>query len=281
MLDAAEAGHLDDASHGGELDGPVNRSILVEREVGPEAMIVRDVVVQVATQATLVLDNHVVEALAPQGADEAFDERILPGRVGRRQDFLDAEGVGRAAEDGGVDTVAIAEQEAGRHVVGPGFAQLLRCPGGGGVGGHVDVDNAPASVGEDHEHEQDAEGGGRDGEEVTRGELRDVVDEEGPPRLGGRSPLTSRPSQVLADGGLRDVEAELSEFGVNARGTPEGVGGVHLPDQGAQVGGEGGSPRPARPGPPAPSESERLPMPANDGVGRDDLDGAAPVVPEA
>ena len=91
--------------------------------------------------------------------------------MGRRQDFLDAEGVGRAAEDGGVDTVAIAEQEAWRHVVGPGFAKLLGGRGGGRMGRDVQVDDAPALVRQHHEDEQDMEGGGRDGEEVDRGEL--------------------------------------------------------------------------------------------------------------
>lgn len=142
-----EVRELDDRSLAGQLDGPVNRGVLVEREAGPEPMVVRDVLAQVAAQATLVPDDHVVEALAAEGADQAFGKRILPRRVGRHGDFLHVERAEGAAEDGRVDAVAIAEEEARRGVVRPGFAQLLRRPRGGGVGGHVDVDDVPAGVG--------------------------------------------------------------------------------------------------------------------------------------
>jgi len=38
--------------------------------------------VEVAKKRSLVPDDHMVEAFAPQAADQAFDERILPGRPG-------------------------------------------------------------------------------------------------------------------------------------------------------------------------------------------------------
>jgi hypothetical protein len=50
-------------------------------------MVVRDELVQVAAQPTLVPDNHVIEALAPKGTDQAFDGRLLPGCVGRGDGF--------------------------------------------------------------------------------------------------------------------------------------------------------------------------------------------------
>lgn len=53
-------------------------------------MILLDVPAVVAAQRPLVLDNHVVEALAPDGGNHAFNERSLPGRVGRGEDVVDA-----------------------------------------------------------------------------------------------------------------------------------------------------------------------------------------------
>jgi hypothetical protein len=41
----------------------------------------------VAAQGALVPDDNVIEALAPEGADHAFNERILPGRTRRGQHF--------------------------------------------------------------------------------------------------------------------------------------------------------------------------------------------------
>ena len=44
--------------------------------MGPERVIVGQVLLNVPAQRALVPDDHVVEALAPQGADHALDERI-------------------------------------------------------------------------------------------------------------------------------------------------------------------------------------------------------------
>ena len=52
---------------------------------------------------------------------------------------------------------------------------------------------------------------------------------------------------------------------------------MHLPDQRTDVGGHRGPVRPSRPRSPGPVQREPAPVPAHDGIGRDDLDGASPV----
>ena len=52
--------------------------------------------------------------------------------------------------------------------------------------GDVEVDDAPAVVGEHDEDEEDAQAGGGHGEEVDGDQVADVVGEERPPGLRGR-----------------------------------------------------------------------------------------------
>jgi len=54
---------------------------------------------------------------------------------------------------------AVAEQTGGRGLVREGVDELLGRPGGGGMLGDVEVDDAPAVVSEHNENEEDAETG--------------------------------------------------------------------------------------------------------------------------
>ena len=74
--------------------------------------------------------------------------------------------------------------------------------------------------------------------------------------------------QDLPDGGGADLVAESGEFAVDAAVPPGRVLGGQAQDQGAQSGGDGGTTRPSRRG--GPAAGEELPVPAQDGGGRDD-----------
>ena len=65
-----------------------------------------------------------------------------------------------------VDLVTVAQEIGRRRVVREGGHDLLGGPVGGGVLGHVEVDDAPAMVGEHDEDEEDAEPSGGHGEEI-------------------------------------------------------------------------------------------------------------------
>ena len=76
------------------------RGVLAQGEVGPDAMVVGKVVSQQATQVGLVQHDHMVEALAAQGPNEAFHVRILPRGPRGRLDFADPQGLEAAREHG-------------------------------------------------------------------------------------------------------------------------------------------------------------------------------------
>jgi hypothetical protein len=55
-----------------------------------------------------------------------------------------------------------------------------------------------------------------------------MVAQKRPPALARRSDV---PFHVLGDSGLRDLEAKLEKFAMDARRAPERVVEAHLPDQ--------------------------------------------------
>ena len=91
-------------------------------------MIVIDILAKESPQVLLVENNHVIETLAANTADDPFDVRALPRRARRRQDLLDAEPGDAPAEVPTVDLVAIPYQVTRRGVPGKGIDHLLRRP---------------------------------------------------------------------------------------------------------------------------------------------------------
>ena len=109
-------------------------------------------------------DENMIQALASDRADEALREGILPRALGRCQDFVDPYALHALPEHVTVDRVAIAEEIGGRGVLREGVHDLLGGPVGGGVLGHIEVDDAPAMMSEHDEDEEDAEPSGGYGE---------------------------------------------------------------------------------------------------------------------
>ena len=70
----------------------------------------------------------------------------------------------------------------------------------------------------------------RDGEKVHRRNGLAMVSEERQPLLDGISQGSPHPSR---DTPLREIEAQLEQFAVNARRSPGRIVGNHLKDQGA------------------------------------------------
>ena len=123
-------------------------------------MIVREVRGQSAAQVALAENDDMIQTLTPYRTNQALGEGILPEAVRRREDFLDPHALHAVPKLLAVDLVAVA-QEVGRcGVVREGVHDLLSGPAGGGVLGHVEVDNPAAMVGEHDQDEEDAEPSG-------------------------------------------------------------------------------------------------------------------------
>ena len=99
----------------------------------------------------LIADGHVVQTLAADRADDAFDVGILPGRARCRADGRETDGLDCPTQRRVEGRVAVVDEAP--RARGKGLAELLPSPCGRGVRRHVDMQDAPPVVGQDHEDE--------------------------------------------------------------------------------------------------------------------------------
>src|SRR5882724_9509655 len=214
MMQATDFGNLHDPARLGELDGPDVRRMLVEREVRASPMIAGEVAGQDAAQVAFAENQNVIQTLASDRADEPLRDGILPRAVRRREDFLDPHALHAVTELLAVDLVTVAQEIGGRGVVRGGVYDLLGGPVGGGVLGHVDVDDAPAVVSEHDENKEDAQARSWHREEIEGDQIADMVSEERSPGLRrGWAALREQPR----DGALGQVDAEFQQLTVDSR----------------------------------------------------------------
>src|ERR671919_2889340 len=88
MVQPADFGKLHDLPRGGKLDRSKVGCVLVQREVGWRLMVVGEVAGQDATKVALAQNKHVIQALAPDRADEPLHERVLPRALRRCENLL-------------------------------------------------------------------------------------------------------------------------------------------------------------------------------------------------
>src|SRR5438034_1584237 len=79
VMKAAEDGRRYDAAH--VLDRAIDRSVLVERPMSPQLIIVGGILRQNPAQVRFAQDNHMVDALASDRSDQPFGEAVLPRRA--------------------------------------------------------------------------------------------------------------------------------------------------------------------------------------------------------
>jgi hypothetical protein len=155
-MQTTEFGHLHDSAHGGALNWPDIRRILVERDMRARPVIVGEVTNEDTAEVAFAQDQNVVQTLASDGADEPFREGVLPRALRSGEDFTDPHALHALLKYVAVDAVAIAKEIRRCAVIGERLHDLLGGPVGGGVLGCVEVDDASAMVNEHDENEQDA-----------------------------------------------------------------------------------------------------------------------------
>src|SRR6516225_1550888 len=110
------------------------------------------IVIQIRTKNTTERDfiehEHMVQALAPSGTDDALDVGPLPEGSRGAQNFVDTHVSHLFSEGIAEDSIAVAQQVARELVKGAGSSQLLPGPLRGGVGRHIAVDYATPVMGQ-------------------------------------------------------------------------------------------------------------------------------------
>jgi hypothetical protein len=112
--------------------------------------------------------NEPIKALAPDGADDTFANRIGLWTSWRRFQHGDAEICNRLVQVRGKDIVAVVKQVLIPAYQSNRLAQLLQSPSRGRMGRDIEMDQAPAVVLNDHEYIQEAKRRGDDDKEIAR-----------------------------------------------------------------------------------------------------------------
>jgi hypothetical protein len=254
VVQSAEDRSGPNASGGSAHRGP--RGLQRQRSVRARVVVVALELAEERAQVRLVENDHVVQALAPEGSDQPFGDRVRARRPDRRQERLDAEASRPRHESPAVDGIPVPHEVPGCPSPRRRLDQLAPDPRGGRAGGHVQVDELAPGVADEDEHVQRPERQGLDGQQVHAPDVRPVVAEEGPPTLARRAGWS--PAAVALDGGLADGDPEFQELTADPLGAPPRVVARHRRDQVSDLGADA---RPAHRGARAPAP-EQPPAPA-------------------
>ena len=110
MVQSAHLRERDDAPLLRRLYPPALRSIFVQTKMTSGCVIVSKITFQDAMQMSTVQHQHMVQALAPNGADESLHIGRLPGAGGCNSQFLQPDGRRTDLEFQAVNAVPIPEQ---------------------------------------------------------------------------------------------------------------------------------------------------------------------------
>ena len=123
---------------------------------------------------SVIENKEMVEALSSNRADDPLCEGILPGRAGGGEDLANSHTLDSPRELLAVDRVSISKKVLRHGLLGEGLDELARGPAGRGMIRDVDMEEFAAVVAEHDEDEEQAEGDGRDHEEVAGDDVVDV-----------------------------------------------------------------------------------------------------------
>jgi len=114
-----------------------------------------------------VQHDHMIEALATNRSDHSLYIGSLPRRARCRQNFADAHISHAFSEVLAEDSIPVAQQLARELGEGKGLPQLLSGPLRGRLGGHVEVQNATAVMGQNQENVKNLKIDRGHGEEIN------------------------------------------------------------------------------------------------------------------
>jgi hypothetical protein len=128
-----------------------------------------------------------------------------------------------------IEGIPISEQITRRDSVGKSSNHLLSRPESRGRFRAIERQDLATLMGQNQKDIQHPEGGGWDGKEIHCDQCLGRVLKEGFPGLG--SGRTSMFGAVMAEGGIRDPDAQFSQFRLDAPAAPGGIGLPQAPDR--------------------------------------------------
>ena len=131
--------------------------------------------------------NQVIQAFPPQCAQQPLAERVRLWTLGWSFQDPEPEVLYAAVKLRREDAIAIMEEEAIAMVRWERFAQLLQCPGGCGMCGHIDMQYPACRVFHEHKHVEEAKGRRHHDTEITGHDRLGMIAHKGSPALRRRA----------------------------------------------------------------------------------------------
>ncbi len=113
MVEPADLEELNDPTELRRLHLCGLRRVLPESKVRPASVVVVEIARHNPSKVSFVQDDHVVEAVAADRANQTFHEWRLPGAPGCDEDLFDSHVVHTATELAAVDPVAVSQEVSG------------------------------------------------------------------------------------------------------------------------------------------------------------------------
>src|ERR1700726_1973147 len=236
----------------------------------PYLVVITHVRQQDVTEVSLAEHKDVVKAFPSDRPDQQFSISILPRGARRRRSIAGAYRSESANKDLTIGAVPVANKIAGSLFPPACFRNLICDPFCGRMRCDAKPQNMSPAVPHDHQAIEQAERDCRHDKQIHRRDAVGMIAKERPPALGWR---LSSLGHVLGHARLSDIDAELEEFSMDPRRSPQRIGNAHLADKLAYLRRYSGA-APTAPRLPPPVRSEPGAVPFNHGLRLHDRQGA-------
>ena len=157
VVESTDLFEFEDSPFTGKLDRSPIRRVLTQGKVRSHSVVIIYILDQDSLQVSGPKYDDMVQALTPDGANNAFRVWVLPWRTIYRQYFLNTKCPCPSGEDIPVNCIAIKDQILWLFVCAASFNQLLCSPGGGWMVGCIEMKDPATVITQNDQYKQDFE----------------------------------------------------------------------------------------------------------------------------
>src|ERR1700731_4707429 len=194
----------------------------------PYLVVITHVRQQDVTEVALAKYNNVVKAFPSDRTDQPFGICVLPRGTRRCWSVADTYRSEPADKDLAIGPVPVANEIAGSLFPPACFRDLICDPFCGWMRCDAKPQNMSPTVPHDQQSIKQAKRDCRHDKQIHRRDAVGMIADKGSPALRRR---VSSLDHVFGGAGLSDIDAELEEFSMDSRRSPQRIGNAHLADK--------------------------------------------------
>lgn len=154
VVEPTDLFEFDDSAFVRKLDRSPIWRILTQGKVRSHFVVIIDIPSQNSLQVSGPKNDDMIQALSPNGTNDAFGVRVLPRRTTSGKNLLNAKSLSSLRELLSVNHIAIVEQVLRLLVHATSLNQLLRGPCSGRMLGYIDMQYPATVVAEDDKNKK-------------------------------------------------------------------------------------------------------------------------------